>query len=324
MTESRRILILDEGVEQPSTCHRLLLGNTEADYVISEVNTAEEAIDSIRNDWPDCILLGYNLPDFDRLDLLTELSKRFDDKVPAVVMLTGNASDLVSAQTRNDGALDYLLKSELSAEALRQAIDMAIKKAGQRHLLRLRERALKHLAITDELTGLYDRRYALDHLKDEIYRSERYNVLFSLALIGLDHFRRINEHAGDAVGDDILREIGLLLKKNTRAADITSRYGEDLFLIIIPNTGINEASIFIERILTTIKSLQFGSAAEKTFTMTCSAGLAEYDAGVKSNEAMIERVRKALSQAKNQGRDQLCAWPEHSSLTVTNCHKVLG
>ncbi len=316
MIESRRILIVDDDFEHPSTCHRLLIRNSETDYVIREVNTADEALDSIRKDCPDCILLGYNLPDFDRLDLLTQLSKQFADKIPSVVMLTGDASEPMAASAINDEALDYLPKSELSAEALRQAIDMAIKKAGQRHLLKLRERALKHLAVTDELTGLYDRRYALDHLKDEIYRTERYSAPLSLALIGLDHFRQINDLAGDAVGDDILREIGLVLKKSTRASDITSRYGGDQFLIIIPNTAIKQARILIGRTHSTIKSLQFGGTKEKMYSVTCSVGLTEYDAGVRSNEAMIQRVRKALSQAKSQGRDQVCIWPEPPSLRL--------
>ena len=178
MIEPLRILIVDDCFEDRAAYKRFLIRESDADYLFFEVETVEQALASVDQDPPDCILLDYNLPDHCGVEFLTELAVKYQEKTPAVVMLTGGGSEQVAVQAMKQGAQDYLVKSEITGTSLRQAVDNAIEKGGLRHLSKLREQALKRLAVTDEITGLFGPDYAAHHLEQETYRAGRYDSPF--------------------------------------------------------------------------------------------------------------------------------------------------
>lgn len=318
MKASTRILILDPSVENRPDYQALITGNQTEACVIQVIETIDAALESVRQQRPDCILLDSQLFNTESPNLLMVLSREYGTKVPAIVLLSHQANECIADNTLESGALEILNKSHLSRQSLFEAIDSAIHKAGRQHLLRLRDKALKHLTITDELTGLYDRRYALDQVQKEIRRAERYNIPFGLALVDLDNFRQINQVAGDAVGDQILKDVGLLLRKNTRSLDIVSRFDDDQFLLILPSTKLKQARLLVARIQRQIKTLQFRELGGRKFRLRSSIGLTAYDVRGANEEIMIHDLIKALEQAKNRGGDQICVWPESLSLVVAN------
>jgi len=157
------------------------------------------------------------------------------------------------------------------------------------------------LSITDELTGLFNRRYAFAVLADEIERSLRYQHELSIIMLDLDNFKMINDEFGHISGDDVLRMVADSFSKELRKADIASRYGGDEFLIILPHTSSSQAAGLAERIRDTILNLPAETAAD----LSVSCGVATLPERPGSIEAFIHSADTALLAAKDQGKNKV-------------------
>lgn len=159
---------------------------------------------------------------------------------------------------------------------------------------------LEQLAVTDRLTGLYNR-FMLDHvLETELYRCEYHASQFALVLLDIDHFKLVNDNYGHPVGDQVLIEFARLLTKFVRYSDITGRWGGEEFLIVCRNTEIITAKNLIESLRARISEHNFPVVGNKT----SSFGITEYKKG-DSIMQMMSRVDKALYRAKRAGRNRI-------------------
>lgn len=159
---------------------------------------------------------------------------------------------------------------------------------------------LEQLAVTDRLTGLYNR-FMLDHvLETELFRSQYHSSQFALVLLDIDHFKLVNDNYGHPVGDQVLIEFARLLTNNIRQIDIIGRWGGEEFLIICRNTEIVTARTLVEILRTRISQHSFPVIGNKT----SSFGITEYKKG-DSIMQMMARVDKALYRAKRAGRNRI-------------------
>ncbi|MBM7557525.1 GGDEF domain-containing protein [Halanaerobacter jeridensis] len=159
---------------------------------------------------------------------------------------------------------------------------------------------LEELIIKDDLTKIYNRRKLDDELEKICARAQRYEQIFSLVLLDIDHFKLVNDQYGHNVGDEVLKEFSQLLLDNIRDVDICGRWGGEEFLIISPATECEEALDLAERLRRTIASNDF----TKVDNLTSSLGVATY----KENddiESLIKRVDDCLYQAKDEGRNKV-------------------
>lgn len=176
-----------------------------------------------------------------------------------------------------------------------------------------RERLLEELsdrARTDGLTGLTNREALVERLTLECERSDRYGGGLSFALLDLDHFKEINDTLGHRAGDEILREVALVLERTTRSSDAVGRYGGEEFGVVAPGTSSARAVSLAERMLAAIRERSF-LEADPELEVTCSAGVAEWDGG--DAETFIHRADEALYEAKRRGRDQVVETTEVDS-----------
>ncbi|MBV9483104.1 MAG: GGDEF domain-containing protein [Acidobacteria bacterium] len=154
-------------------------------------------------------------------------------------------------------------------------------------------------AYTDALTGLYNRRFMEDALKREIERVKRNDSNLSIMLSDVNNFKDFNTRFGHLMGDRILVEVGVLLQKNFRAADIIIRYGGDEFLVIMPETSLSQAMVAIERLQRLLT--RWNGAEYREYTLGLSSGVAIYFQGdrledvIKAADADLY-VRKAASK----------------------------
>lgn len=166
-------------------------------------------------------------------------------------------------------------------------------------LLRGRADALERLATSDELTTLYNRRFIMDFLHREIERAIRYDHELAILLLDIDHFKRINDSLGHAMGDRVLRTIGRVLKDTMRVTDGVGRYGGEEFLVVMPHQSSSGASIAAERVRKAIESCAtFGTP----WTVTVSIGVAIWDG--HSREALLYVADQNLYRAKSMGRNR--------------------
>lgn len=169
-------------------------------------------------------------------------------------------------------------------------------------------RLTKRLAITDELTDLFNYRYLQQRLDDELGRAGRYNKRLSLIMLDLDDFKRVNDTQGHLVGDSVLSEIGQLLKSTVREVDVVARYGGEEFTIILPETDASGAFIVAEKIRETISMHRFyDQEGIRTIHLTASIGLASFPVHAQDKESLLRAADDALYHAKTTGKDRVRA-----------------
>lgn len=167
-----------------------------------------------------------------------------------------------------------------------------------------------HLSHADALTGLHNLGYFLELANLELRRTQRYAHKFSLMMIDIDHFREVNETHGHSVGDQVLKGVSNLLTENLRAVDLIGRFGGEEFVVLLPETGLNDALGVAGRLLYTLRSSPIETnVGDVTVTISIGvSGLIDKD-GVTLDH-LLDRADKALYQSKKNGRNRVTVWVE--------------
>ena len=164
-------------------------------------------------------------------------------------------------------------------------------------------RQLQHLATTDDLTGMFNRRHFMSLAEEEIRRAHRYGRPICVAMADLDFFKRINDEHGHAVGDTVLQAMSELFARTLRQSDWMCRYGGEEFAFVFPETPIDEALVLTERLRQRVAESWITLHDGSRLQTTLSLGMA--DASAESLEAALMRADSALYAAKEQGRNRV-------------------
>ncbi len=196
---------------------------------------------------------------------------------------------------------DYLL-TPINEDELKVRVENMLK------VKELREEIQK-VATTDELTGLFNRKYLHDRLEAELSRAKRYNLTLSCLLIDIDFFKVVNDMYGYDWGDILLKDIAEIVKKHVRKEDILTRYGDEEFLVILPNTNEESAFLFAERLRRDVERMEFyPEAEEERHPVTISGGISCYPhlENVDENaNTLIRYAEHALYNAKKRGKNKI-------------------
>lgn len=172
----------------------------------------------------------------------------------------------------------------------------------------LREK-LKNLSVTDELTGLHNRKYLLERMEQEISRAKRYGTPLSLLLFDLDFFKAVNDIYGYEWGDVLLKSIADKLRQVIRKEDILTRYGDEEFVVVLPNTSEDNAFLFAERFRKEVERMEFIPAGEEErHPVTISGGIATFPCLPDTEEdanTIIRYAEHALYNAKKRGKNKI-------------------
>lgn len=165
---------------------------------------------------------------------------------------------------------------------------------------------LKIEATQDPLTGLFNRRYLEEYFKIELVRFKRKPAPIAIIMLDVDFYKKFNDQYGHKVGDDILREIGMLLKENIRGSDFACRFGGDEFVVILPETDRETALVRAEKIRKGVKNISIIVDDQVITGLTISMGISVFPEQGATQARIIEAADKALYQAKQDGRDRVC------------------
>jgi len=159
---------------------------------------------------------------------------------------------------------------------------------------------VRHQAITDGLTGLYNHVYFKNRLKEELKLADRKGTSCSLIMIDLDKLKYINDNFGHPIGDAAIRQVASILKTMLRSGDTAARYGGEEFAVILPETSLLEAALIADRLCTRIRNSHVTGLGR----VTASLGAASYPKQAITMEELVEKADRALYKSKNSGRDQ--------------------
>ncbi len=185
--------------------------------------------------------------------------------------------------------------------------DISARKRAEAHIQGLLEEN-KRLAITDTLTGLPNRRHFVQSIEKEINRCERYGHELCVLLVDLDHFKRVNDTWGHAVGDAALRVMSGVLRSIARDSDLFCRFGGEEFLLALPETSTGEARVVAERLRESLAESAVDGGDGQHFNITCSIGVAQWRTG-DTFDVTVGDADKALYLAKEQGRNRVAVAP---------------
>ncbi len=221
-------------------------------------------------------------------------------KSPGSVLIAVSGIDNVKTISRvlAEGASDYL------AKPFNHELFIARLKTNVRSYLLLKEvmdkrELLEKMAVTDELTGLFNRRHIFRRVSDEAEKNQRYNSNFSIVMLDIDKFKSINDTYGHPHGDMVLNKVSESIRKSIRAVDIAGRYGGEEFLVILPEVGVRGAAAVAERIRVSVESLK---DLKDDMNVTISGGIAEYAGSI---EETIKKADLLLYKAKEEGRNRI-------------------
>jgi diguanylate cyclase (GGDEF)-like protein len=277
-----------------------------AGYAIFECTTGAEARQVLAEEQWDLAVLDRRLPDLDGVVLAHELKSKRDLRTRYVIMLTGEDDQDAKVEGLELGADDYITKPFQHAELLariragKRIVDL------QKELVEANKR-LELLSITDGLTRLYNHRHFQDELARAFEESARYQRPLSLAIIDIDFFKKVNDSYGHAVGDEVLKAVSKLYRESVRSTDLVARYGGEEFAVMMPETDLDDAIAFAEKIRTMIESATIDTQAGP-LKCTVSIGVASVPfTRTKSSKDLIVQADKALYRAKRAGRNQVQA-----------------
>jgi two-component system cell cycle response regulator len=254
----------------------------------------------LTGDYTAC-LLDYQLGPRDGLQLIRE-AIAVGCRTP-IVFLTADSSSQVDIEAMNAGALDFLVKGEITPRSLERSLRYALKLGETLEALRL-------LATRDQLTGMLNRRELDRILAEESERAQRFGQPMALVMVDIDHFKAVNDTHGHPAGDAVLREIARRLAGLLRSVDRVARYGGEEFALVLVQTDRSAALEVARRIVEAIAAQPVAIPGGPTLTMTVSAGLAVLPADVSRIDLLVGAADRALYAAKKGGRNRVVAFHE--------------
>jgi cyclic di-GMP phosphodiesterase len=273
------------------------------------------ALESIKQQRPRLLISDWEMPHMDGLEFCRQVRAITAGNHLHFIMLTVHASQEELAQAFDAGVDDFLgkpfgevelmsrLRSGLRVAALYE--DVLRQTQGSRQLneqlLNLNHR-LENLAITDDLTGLYNRREAMRRLEEQWLMSDRYQRPLTLMTLDIDHFKRVNDQHGHSAGDMVLREVANALRKCVRSTDTVCRIGGEEFLIILPFQSMPEAELCGQRCRASVAAHDFNYLG-RTLKVTLSIGIASRRSDTVCCADLLAGADEALYHAKRAGRN---------------------
>jgi diguanylate cyclase (GGDEF)-like protein len=310
----RRILVVDD---DPCMLKLLSKHLVSAGYEVLAVESAAEALRILHQDGPAVVLSDWSMPGMTGIELCQTIRASEALGFTYIIILTALSEKQHVVQALEAGANDFLAKPfhcqellarisagmrivSLEADLMRQQRELHKANAE----LVILNRKLETMATTDELTGLANRREAMERLRAIWSNARRYHQPFSCIMLDLDHFKVCNDTHGHDFGDAVLRAVAQMVMRTVRSSDLACRLGGEEFLVLCPQTPAEMAARGAERLRQKVESRTIRSGGLEAH-VTISAGVAQCDATTRSAEDLLKHADEALYAAKHQGRNRV-------------------
>jgi len=310
--EGVRVVLVEDN---DLSAERLELIASEAGYQVERFRDCASALEATKDSGVELTIVSLDLEDEDPLRLCSQLRSAESTRHLPVLLVIEDSDTNRLAKGLEIGANDYIVRPFDRQELLAR---MRTQVRRHRYEQRLREnyRRSISMALTDALTGLYNRRYFDTHFETQIRHAAETGKSLALLMLDLDRFKTINDTHGHNVGDEVLRETARRLAGNLRTVDMVARFGGEEFAIVMPDTSPEIALTAAERLRARIGDTPFtvSSDAAGEITVTTSIGLAVASRHPDATD-LLKRADYALYAAKRAGRNTVHLFPEDADFT---------
>jgi two-component system cell cycle response regulator len=275
----------------------------ENKFEVFTAGNGQHALEVMEKEKVDVVMTDLLMPRMDGIALTRAIHETGHD-IPVVIM-TAYASIENAVESIKAGAAEFVTKPF----KFNHTLFIIQKVLETRNLQKMAEKSeyYKKLSTTDDLTSLNNQRYFKHVLGNEVKRHSRYNRPMNLLMIDVDNFKKVNDTHGHLVGDQVLKQVSEILKKNVRACDHLSRYGGEEFSVILPETTENEAFMVGERIVLAINRHQFKTLdGELVGKLSVTIGQSSFPQDAAESELLLKRADEALYRGKQLGKNRIC------------------
>ncbi len=269
-------------------------------------NSVNDAMSLLRSDTFELVVMNLRLKSDDALRFASLLRAQETTRNTPILVIAEEEDTARLAKGLDLGINDYLMRpidrQELMARARTQ-----IRRFRYQHRLRQNYERSLTMALTDSLTGLYNRRYLTAHLSGIINQAILRGRPLAVMMFDIDYFKSINDTHGHAAGDEVLIELSKRVLGNLRSVDTVARVGGEEFVVVMPDTELSLAGIIAERLRTGVCDIHFsirGADGKKGLVVSVSIGIAMFDPETDSADSIMRRADEALYEAKRCGRNR--------------------
>ncbi len=324
----KRILVVDD---DPQELQRLLEIVSASGAEVLTAGSGAEALRVVVREEPRIVITNRMMPGLDGLQLCRALRSHEGVRFVYLIVLTAHCEREVIVEALDAGADECLMKPVNPAELLarlraadrivslesdlakrtREVYRANAEMALAHQQLNEANEKLKQMATTDELTGLLNRREAMNLLQEFWEAQDRYGQSFSCIMFDIDHFKRFNDTHGHAAGDFVLKTAVVWLRKNTRKTDKICRVGGEEFLVLCPNVGVDGAAVCAEHLRAALEQQTFKFQGAD-LRVTISLGVAQRTHAMGGPDDLLKAADDALYMSKAAGRNRVTVVDEHS------------
>ncbi|MCC6918658.1 MAG: PleD family two-component system response regulator [Alphaproteobacteria bacterium] len=299
-----RVLLVED---RETTLRKTAEGLAGGGYTVDTTGDPVDALMKARENDFDLVILSLSLQNTDGMRLCSQLKSLESTRHTPILALVEEGDTKRLVRALEIGINDYLIrpidKNELLARTKTQ-----IKRKRYSDKLRQNLQMSLEAAITDQLTGLYNRRYMTRHLATQIASAHETKKPLSFLIMDIDFFKAVNDTYGHDVGDEILRGFASRLKSNVRGIDLACRYGGEEFVVIMPETDVAFAYAVAERLRQSVADLPFPvNHPNSPLTVTVSIGITSIEKPTDTSDTVLKRADQALYRAKRDGRNRVVA-----------------
>lgn len=302
-SDKARIFLIDDQPEQAERVKSLLGQQHE----VSMETDPEVALSRAKSGDFDLVVVNMSIEKMDPLRLCSSIRSFEETRLTPLLAIVRQGDTRKLVRALDIGVNDYLArpvdKNELTARVATQ-----IRRKRYIDQLRSSFEASLEMAVTDQLTGLYNRRYLASHLSGMFDRAYWTGRPLSLMILDIDHFKPINDTHGHDIGDKVIQEVAERIRNSVRGIDLACRYGGEEFLIAMPDTDLDFAAIVAERLRQEIADHKVTlNGGRDEISVTVSIGIASTANGPKDDtgQKLIKRADEALYVAKSGGRNRV-------------------
>jgi len=265
---------------------------------VHQAADGQQAMDAVKEHEFDALVLDLYMPEHTGLEVI-DAARKVDPDVQALI-LTGSASVETAVEALRAGVYDYLTKPLESMTSFELALSRALER---RYLVKENKRLfeeIQRLAVTDALTGLYNRHKLQDSLETEVERAKRYSRPLSIIMIDMDKLKALNDTYGHAAGDVALKLVAKSIQRSIRKVDLGTRFGGDEFIVLLPEADRDEAAAVAKRIREAISAVEFESGK-----LSVSMGVVQWHSGFETSKDFVHAVDEAMYLAKRSEGERL-------------------